>query len=166
MKISQYKTDRTIPKNKMPPLHSVTILIVLLVFSFQLLPTENWKGTASEGSESSKRVHDQHKCLILDESSSIIYLILLRAPQRRVILYSPAKLSPIPSWGQWFAKIHATFFTLMQKNLKVIKPVLLTAPAVTNKAANEEKNCPYHLIPKSPAIFTQECCDKWYFSPF
>ena len=49
----------------------------------------------------------------------------------------------------------------MQKNLKVIKSMLLTAPAVTNKAANEKKNCPYRLIPKSPAIFTQECCDKW-----
>lgn len=54
----------------------------------------------------------------------------------------------------------------MQKNLKVIKSMLLTAPAVTNKAANEKKNCPYRRSPKSPAIFTQECCDKWYFSPF
>lgn len=48
----------------------------------------------------------------------------------------------------------------MQKNLKVIKSMLLTASAVTNKAANEKKNCPYRLIPKAPAIFMQECCDK------
>lgn len=36
----------------------------------------------------------------------------------------------------------------MQKNLKVIKSMLLTAPAVTNKAANEKKNCPCCLFPK------------------
>lgn len=48
----------------------------------------------------------------------------------------------------------------MQKNLKVIKSMLLTASAVTNKAANEKKNCPYCLIPKAPAIFMQECYDK------
>lgn len=57
------------------------------------------------------------------------------------------------------------FFMLMQKNLKVIKSLLLTAPAVTNKAANEKKICPYRRIPRAPAIFPQECCDKWYFSP-
>lgn len=150
----------------MHPLHSVIIIIALLVLSFQLLPVENWKGTPSEGAESSKCIHDQHKCLILGESTSIIYLIQLSTPQRRVILYSPAKVFPILSQGHWFGKIHATCFILMLKNLKVIKSTLLTAPAVTNKAANEKKNCPYRLIPQSPAIFTQECCDKWYFSPF
>lgn len=67
--------------------------------------------------------------------------------------------------GNDLPKIHATFFMLMQKNLKVIKSLLLTAPAVTNKAANEKKNCPDCLIPQAPAIFPQECCDKWYFSP-
>lgn len=99
-----------------------------------------------EGSAASEGIHDQHKRLILDESTSIIYLIQLSTPQRMVILYSPAKVFLITSRGQGFSKIHATFLILMQKNLKVIKSMLLTAPAVTNKAANEKKNCPYRLI--------------------
>lgn len=47
----------------------------------------------------------------------------------------------------------------MQKNLKVIKSMFLPDLAVTNKAANEKKNCP---LPKSPnpAISPQECGDK------
>lgn len=84
---------------------------------------ENWKAAPSEDSELSNCVHDQHKCLILDESTSITHLIWPRAPQRRVILQSPAKAFLIPSWGQWFAKNSCNLFLYQcRKTWRLLSP--------------------------------------------
>lgn len=132
----------------MHPLHSVIILKALLVLSFQLLPVENWKGTPSEGSESSKCVHDQHKCLILDESTSIIYLIQLRGPQRRVILYSPAKIFLIPSWGQWFAKNSCNLFYInAEKTWRLLSPCFWQPLQLQIKQLMRRKTTPTTVFP-------------------
>lgn len=51
-------------------------------------------------------------------------------------------------------------YLLKHRELSVIKCMFLTAPADTNKVANEKKNCPYCLIPKAQIIFKLDRNDK------
>lgn len=53
----------------------------------------------------------------------------------------------------------------MQKNLKVIRALLLTAPAVTNKAANEKKTCPTALSPKPQPSLCKNAVTNDTFHP-
>lgn len=62
------------------------------------------------------------------------------SPKKGYSVFTSKSIPDNPPGENDLAKIHATIFIWMHKNLKVIKSLLLTAPAVTNKATNEKKN--------------------------
>lgn len=114
------------------------------------LPTENWKGAPSQGLASPNCALDQHKCLLLDESTSIIYLI---PPKEGYSVFTSKSISDTLMGAMICPKYMQPFFMLMQKNLKVIKSLLLTAPAVTIRQLMRRKTAPTALFPELQPSF-------------